>query len=223
MLSTRRLVDDVEDQRILEALLEKTKPPHPAGCRGLHWLLATPFRYPPLRHGSRFGARTEPSLWYGSVRIGTALAETAYYRLLFLEGTTADLGAVTQELSSFRAAWRSSRAVDLSRPPFDAWRGPIADPARYDETQRMGTDMRRDGVEAFRYPSARDPDGGLNVALFTPKAFSSPAPVAGPETWRAVSSRERVEFLRRDGFRDRAVVFPRAVFEVDGQLPLPAP
>jgi hypothetical protein len=46
--STRRLVDSAAEHELLEALLDESKPPVPDGCRGLHYLLFTPFRYPPL-------------------------------------------------------------------------------------------------------------------------------------------------------------------------------
>src|SRR5690606_16644700 len=89
-VSTRKLVDSLDEQAALEQLIETAKPPdrHPGR---LHILLSTPFRYPPLRHGSRFGGRHEPSLWYGSELPRTAFAELAYYRLVFLDGTHAEL------------------------------------------------------------------------------------------------------------------------------------
>ena len=55
------LVDDLGEQALLEDLLDNAKPPRRPGTEGLHYLLATPFRYPPLRHGSRFGNRFEPA------------------------------------------------------------------------------------------------------------------------------------------------------------------
>ena len=223
LLSTRRLVDTVEDQRLLEDLLDRVKPPvpHEARQRSLHWLLFTPFRYPPLRHGSRFAARHEPSLWYGSVRVRTALAEAAYYRLVFLEGTAADLGTLTTELSAFRARWRTGRGADLARTPFDVHADEIASPVSFAASRLLGAGMRADGVEAFRYPSARDRSGGINVGLFTPSAFADNAPDR-QETWHAAIRRDRVEYLQRDAFHDRLELFPRSDFEVDGRLPTPA-
>ena len=50
----------------------------------------------------------------------TAMAETAYYRLVFLEGTTADLSPLTVELSAFQVDVRTRAAVDLLRPPFSS-------------------------------------------------------------------------------------------------------
>ena len=154
VISTRKLVDSAEEQEILERIIDDAKPPLPEGeeFRGLHYLLATPFRYPPLGHGSRFGTRAERSLWYGSALPRTAFAETAYYRLLFLEGTAAELAPLSVELSVFRVGVRARRGVDLSRGPFHEHRSVIASPVRYDATQRLGAEMRGDGVEAFRFP-----------------------------------------------------------------------
>ena len=56
-IATRKLVDSLAEQELLEKLLEGAKPPAP-GAR-VHYLLSTPFRYPPLPHGSRFGRATE--------------------------------------------------------------------------------------------------------------------------------------------------------------------
>jgi hypothetical protein len=63
------LVDDLDQLARLEALVEANKPPPPAALqpdRLCHLLLITPFRYPPLRHGSRFGSRHERGKFYGS-------------------------------------------------------------------------------------------------------------------------------------------------------------
>lgn len=87
-IATLSLVDDLAEQNLLEGLLERSKPSLPAGCKGLHDLLSTPFRYPPLRHGSRFGSRAEPGLLYGARRLPTVLAEAAYYRFVFWIGMT---------------------------------------------------------------------------------------------------------------------------------------
>ena len=46
-----RLTDSLEEQELLENVLERSKPNIPAECKGLHYLLATPFRYTPYPHG----------------------------------------------------------------------------------------------------------------------------------------------------------------------------
>lgn len=46
LVATMALVDDAGEQALLEDILEASKPPLPAECRHLHYLLQTPFRYP---------------------------------------------------------------------------------------------------------------------------------------------------------------------------------
>jgi hypothetical protein len=86
--SSRDLVESREEHDLLEELLENSKPQI---VNNIHYLIFTPFRYPPLKYGSRFGSNHEPSLWYGSINLHTALAEVAFYRLKFFEDTSADL------------------------------------------------------------------------------------------------------------------------------------
>src|SRR5699024_5291479 len=84
-VSTLKLVDGLDEQAVLETILEDTKPPMPAECRHLNYLLATPFRYRPYPHGSRFRrAGPSPGVWYGAARPETAMAEMVFYRFLFL-------------------------------------------------------------------------------------------------------------------------------------------
>lgn len=219
-VSTRKLVDTAAEQDLIEELIDRAKPPTVPGPR-LHYLLSTPFRYPPLRHGSRFGTRSERGIWYGSETRETAFAEVAYYRFVFLEGTAADLGDVTTELTLFRVQARTKRGVDLTRPPFDAHRRRIASPVQYTDTQALGAAMRAAGVELIRYPSARDPASGASVAVFTPHAFGKAKP-RDFEQWHCVASRARVEVTRRDYFSRETLLFPREQFEVAGTLPSPA-
>jgi hypothetical protein len=220
LFSTRKLVSSDEEQRLLEQLIEDVKPPSGAPP-GLHWLLFTPFRYPPLRHGSRFGTRAERGIWYGSRTRATAFAEKAYYLLLFLAGTAADLTPLETDVSIFQAAYETTRGVDLTRAPFARYRPLLSSPVTYEDPQALGRDMRADGVEALLYTSARDPEGGANVGLFVPEALSSRRPGV-PETWRCVTTRDGVEVAKEDVFRPAFFAYPRATFEVNGRLPAPA-
>jgi RES domain-containing protein len=219
-VSTRKLVDSAEEQILLEELIDRVKPPDTTRGR-LHYLLSTPFRYPPLPHGSRFGARHDRGIWYGSESRRTMFAEVAYYRLVFLDGTRADLGAVTTQLTAFSIRAHSSRGIDLTAAPFDAHRRAIASPSRYTATQALGSAMRTVGVELVRYPSARDDKGGVNVAAFSPTVFGTARP-RGLETWHCNATRERVEFAKRDYFGRESYAFPRDTFLVGGSLPSPA-
>ena len=218
LASTRKLVDSDAEQQVLEEVLEASKPR--PGVRGLHYLLLTPFRYPPFTHGSRFRTRAEPGVWYGSRDQHSAFAEVAYYRLLFLEGTAAAIGSLEVGLSAFRAAYDSPRGIDLTRPPFAAHRAAISSPTSYAESQPLGREMREAGVELCWYDSAREKDG-VNVALFTPRALASRKP-SPPESWRCVATRSAVEIVKKDVFRRVVLRFERAQFEVEGRLPAPA-
>jgi hypothetical protein len=210
----------MDEQVLLEELIDRAKPPETTRGR-FHYLLSTPFRYPPLRHGSRFGGRHEPGIWYGSESYRTVFAEVAYYRLVFLEGTHADLGTIPTQLTTFSVRARSARGADLVAPPFDTYRRAIASPSTYNATQSLGAAMRQAAVELFRFPSSRDP-GGVNIGAFTPSVFGNARP-RDLETWHCTASRARVEFTTRDYFKREAILFVREQFLVGGVLPAPAP
>jgi hypothetical protein len=219
-IATRKLVDSDAEQQLLEEMIETVKPPQPPGVR-LHYLLSTPFRYPPLRYGSRFGSRAERGIWYGSAEQRTLFAEVAYYRLLFLHGTSAELGVVETELTAFRAALRTTRGVELTSPPFAAYVVELASPTSYDETQQLGRAMRAAGVEAFTFTSARDAAAGENVGAFTPAVFGRRQP-RSLETWHCTATRSSVEVTRRDYFRRSSFAYPLEQFLVADGLPAPA-
>ena len=207
----------------MEGMIERVKPPLPGGSEfgGLHYLLTTPFRYPPLRHGSRFATRHERSLFYGSVELRAAFAEVAYYRLVFLHGSRASLGTIETDLSAFKVHDRTRKGVDLTRPPYDRRRAELSAPDRYDAIQKLGAQMRSVGVEAFRYASARDAKGSINVGLYTPAVFGASRPDA-TQVWHAIASTAVVEIRRNDLLHPQCFSFPSAQFLVRGKLPRPA-
>ncbi len=218
-VSTRKLVDSLEEHALLEELIDRAKPPDLTRGR-VHYLLATPFRYPPLRHGSRFGGRHERGIWYGAESHQTMFAEVAYYRLVFLEGTSADLGVVTTQLTAFSVRTRSARAIDLIAPPFASHKRTISSKVSHSATQALGAAMRSTGVELFRYPSARDRNGGVNIGVLAPAAFGAAQPRQF-ETWQCSATRAAVEVVKRDYFGRSEHVFPREEFLVAGSLPMP--
>lgn len=231
VVSTRKLVDSAAEQEILEELIERAKPPVPTdpGFAGLHYLLSTPFRYPPLRYGSRFGTRAERGIWYGARGLPTALAEAAYYRLVFLAGTEAELEPIRVDLTAFRAGLATERGAELVGRGARAWgttEVEVSSPVSYTASQRTGAAMRAAGVEAFRFRSARDPAGGDNFGVLDPAAFARRSPEAY-QTWYCVAAPEAVEMSRRPPARPvhrlESHRFPRELFEIDGVLPAPAP
>ncbi|HSQ63517.1 MAG TPA: RES family NAD+ phosphorylase [Polyangiaceae bacterium] len=223
LTATRKLVDSDAEQALLEQLVDRVKPPLPEGgaFRGLHYLLATPFRHPPLRWGSRFGTRAERGIWYGSKDLATCFAEVAYYRLLFLEGTAAPIAPITVELASFAAVVEAKRGVDLTRPPFAEHAAELASPVSYETTHAVGAALRAAGVEALLFVSARARARGINVALFEP-AFGRRAPKK-LEPWICTTDRAKVEISQKTFSRTRRRwAFPRSDFELGGRLPAPS-
>lgn len=219
-VATNQLVGSLAQQSVLEEMLESTKPPLRHGTEHLHYLLATPFRYPPLKFGSRFGKRSEPSLFYGSVETGTVLAEAAYYRFVFWYGMVEPPpGKLDTQHTLFGAEYHTEQGLQLQATPFVDHVQVLIHPTDYGPTQVLGTSMREAEIEAFEYPSARAPARGINVALFTPTALASHRPVF-QDAWLCELTAEHVRFHPAHGRED--YVFPLELFQIDGKLPWPS-
>jgi RES domain len=219
-VATSRLVSGFARQAVLEEMLEGSKPALPAAARKLPYLLATPFRYPPLPHGSRFGKRHEPGIFYGSRTLPPLLAEAAYYRFVFWAGMTGPpKGRLLTQHTLFRSGYRTGRGVKLQDPPFVRYRDTLRDPAGYSATQALGDRLRESGIEAFEYESARDPEAGINVALFAPAALKPPRTLR-QEEWLCDTSSDTVAFRPKRG--QDLHEFPLKTFLVRGKLPTPA-
>lgn len=218
-ITTRKLVDSDEEQRHLEEILDKSKPPTSTrNSRGkLHYLLYTPFRYPPLRSGSRFHTRLEQSIFYGSEELITSLAEVAYSRFSFMQHTEAVFKPTQIPFTHFVVKIKSSKAVLLSNEPFHKHRDKISHPTSYAYSQPLGLAMRRSGAEMFSYFSARAVQG-INVGLFSPEAFQSNQPAPEKESnWSVYVSSETVEFHREHlaDKRKEAHIFRKEDFYID--------
>lgn len=219
-VATNRLVATLAEQELLEDMLEASKPRLPARAGRLDYLLATPFRYPPLPHGSRFGGRHEPALFYAARTLTTVLAESAYYRFVFWQGMRVPPPAplLTQH-TLFGARLRARRGYALQLPPFDAHRTVLVSREDYGPTQALGRALREAGADAIEYVSARDAGGGLNIALYSPTAFANPRPSFKHE-WLCDTRATEVSFYARgvDGARS----FALSQFTLQGRLPAPA-
>lgn len=179
-IATTHLVNNViEDQILLEDMLNNSKPAIPSDWeKHYHYLLYTPFRYPPLPYGSRFGTRFEPSLFYASQSKKTACTEMAYYRFLFWHDMVEKPArSLLTQHTIFNIGYQAQAAIALHKPPFNQYEDLLTHPSDYKATQALGLAMRDAGVELFEFQSARDPDG-INVALFSPTHFSSTKPDA---------------------------------------------
>lgn len=167
-----------EEQAVLEQILEEAKPPMPASTRGLHWLLATPFRYPPPPYGSRFRRPFDPGVFYAGEDRRTACAEAGYWRLRFWldsEGLRDRRSAIA--LTLFQCHARTPRALDLTRPPLAEDESVWRHPSDYSGTQALADGARQADTGVIRYRSARCADG-ICLALLTPAVFR------GLRAWR---------------------------------------
>jgi hypothetical protein len=197
-ISTRKLVDSDDEQRLLEEILDAAKPLAPtSNKRGdLHYLLYTPFRYPPLQSGSRFHTRLEQSIFYGAEDLQTAMAEIAYGRFLFMRHSAAELKPIQVPYTHFVAKVKSQKSLHLTEAPFSKYKSKISHKSSYAEAQRLGAVMRNFGTELFTYFSARNANG-INVGLFSVEAFAQNKPVAGCELhWSVFITAKNVEFRR---------------------------
>lgn len=205
-VATTRIVGNLVDQSRLEDLLEESKPGTVA--REQHYLLTTPFRYPPLRHGSRFGSRFEPALFYGSLKTNTCLAECAYYRLLFyLDMVVPPPTPVSTQHTLFQVLVDSRAAVDLRTIPYDRVQDRLTDPSSYEFTQKLGAELRDIGANVLLFRSARDSAGGTNIALYTPAVLAESQP-RYQEMWQSQVDATGVIFRGPAGIAH----FPAATF-----------
>ena len=124
-VATMSYVDSLQEQAVLEELLESAKPVYPESIAvELHYLLKTPFRYPPLPWGSRFGRTYEPSIFYAGQTLEATLSESAYYRFVFLhsmEGEPPKTNLRTAH-TLFSARYRSKHGIKLQETPFSGFK-----------------------------------------------------------------------------------------------------
>jgi hypothetical protein len=202
-VSTTLLVDTLEEQALLEHLLERSKPDLFANAEKLHWLLFTPFRYPPLPGGSRFRGVADPGVFYGAEEIRTACAELGYWRWRFLLDSPQieriDARAQTLFLVNVRG-----RTVDLRSPPWMGRASWTVDD--YALCQAFAREARAAEIALIRYESARDPRRGACAAVLHSGAFVQKRPLSA-ETWLLTLTRQRV-FWRKDAvLEDQAFEF----------------
>lgn len=204
--SSRDLVDTLDEHDILEALLEESKPNVDSHS---HYLIFTPFRYPPLKYGSRFGTVHEPSLWYGSLLLETAFAEVSYYRLQFFADSTASLGYIEIPMTAYQAFITTFRGIDLTAPPFQIWRDTISNRSSYQESQALGTAMRKANTEAFIFSSARTKEEAQNIGVYVARIFQKNKGqyIHNQQNWSCVASRDQVELTRFDILKKERLVF----------------
>ena len=203
IVSTLRIAsNDPEQQDLLERILEESKPPLPSETSGLHYLLATPFRYPPSSRGSRFRACQDPGVLYGGLEKRTACAEMGYWRWRFVQDSDGLFEIPASPQTVFQLSGKGA-AIDLQQPPFEQRGGLWTDPVDYSATQALGRAAREAGIALLLYRSVRDPEPGTCVAVLRPAALRPKRPLA-QETWHltvtshgAIWQRERQRLVFR--------------------------
>jgi hypothetical protein len=214
-VSTLKLTDTNAEQALLERLIEKTKPPVPPECEHLDYLLATPFRYyPPYPVGSRFRrAGATPGVFYASEHVTTAIAETAFWRLLFYaESPSTPWPTNAGEYTAFSCEYATRRSIDLTRPPFDKRQHLWSDPTKLGPCQDLADQARTEAIEVIKYMSVRDPQHRMNIALLSCRAFSR-ATESGRQTWRIHLSAGRVRAICE--MPKQTIDFDRSAFVAD--------
>lgn len=191
-VSTMKLVDTLDEQASLERVLEQTKPPLPADCAHLHYLLYSPFRYARSNpHASRFRrAFSAEGVFYASASPETAIAEIVFYRFLFFaESPDTPLPGNAAEYTVFAVQLRADPGLDLTRPPMSAHLAVWTRPEDYASCQALAEDARNESIAAICYPSVRDLQHRLNYAVLTPKAFAQTSPLAA-QSWHILMRTE---------------------------------
>lgn len=217
VVSTLKLVDTLDEQRLLEDMLEETKPPVPEECEGLHYLYMTPFRYGLYPNGSRFRrAGPTPGVYYVSEEPATAIIETAFHLLLFFaDSPGTPFPAQPSEHTAFDVPVKTAAMIDLTAKPFSDAVGLWMDPENYEHCQQVEELARAQGVSLIRYASVRDPENKPNAALLTCKAFAAPGP-AQSQTWRLLFNRAGAHAIC--DFLGEKFTVPPDIWAVDARM-----
>ncbi|TNC80802.1 MAG: hypothetical protein C9356_11810 [Oleiphilus sp.] len=210
---------DPDKHDVLEALLERHKPKLDEALDQRHYLIKTPFRYPPLRHGSRFGSRHERGIFYASYTDACLFAEVAYYRFVFLEDMDVPLeDPIITEHSLFGVRVETTKAIALDEGRFDEDRETWRNTDNYGPCQRFGRLAREQGADIIRYFSARTNDGARNVAVLNHEAI-----VSDPKNMisvRCTLTKDIVHFLQPGS--GKVFAYKRDDFVSNDVLPRPS-
>ena len=208
----------MDEQELLEELIETTKPPLPSECRDLHYLLSTPFRYGAVYPvGSRFRrAGMTEGVFYASETPQTAVAEMAFYRLLFFaKSPDTPWPANAAEYTAFSVKCATKAAVDLTQGKYRSASAVWMHVTDYTHCQSFADAARIAKIEVIRYASVRDPPRSMNVALLTCRAFARPKPI-DQQTWHIRLSESGAQAICEAP--KSGITFNRKAFAVDPRI-----
>jgi len=216
-VSTLKLVETFQEQKRLEELLEEKKPPYPPELSSYHYLLFTPFRYEPYERGSRFRRRGQKEgVFYAAESVETAMAEMAFYRLLFfLESPNTPIPDNPAEYTAFSVKYGTNKGLDLTIEPLLRNQKDWTDKESYEACQYLADRAREAYTEIIRSLSVRCPNQGKNIALLSWKAFKSKKPEAR-QTWRLSIKPNEIAAICEHP--NKTLVFDRALLEDDPHI-----
>lgn len=129
-----------------------------------------------------------PGIFYAAEDIATAVAETAYWRLVaFARSPGFQRPRTPTPMSAFAVHVASDAALDLTQAPFDTPPGRWTHPTDYAATQALAAEARTAGIAALRAPSARRA-GGITIAVLDPAALIPPP--TPHSSWAFLASRD---------------------------------
>ena len=195
--STLKLVDNLQEQERLEELLESSKPSYPDDCSGLHYLLFTPFRYRPYKRSSRFRRpHQSDGVFYASENPHTALAEKAYYSLLFYaDSPNTPLPDNPVQHTVFSVKYKATKVIDLTQPPLNAGEANWKHPSDHTACQNLADEARKANIKIIKSASVRCPHNGKNISLLSCSAFDSKEPDQY-QTWGIAVQHSHVVTIR---------------------------
>lgn len=219
LISTAKLVDNAAEHDLLEAEIEAAKPPVPAECGHLDYLLFSPFRYrAPSQYGSRFKRPgLSAGVFYGAVAPSVAIAEIAFLRLLMFYGESPETPWPRNagEYTAFSAGYATKACVDLQRSPFNERRSLWSHPTDYAACQAFAELAREAGIQVIKYSSVRDPRHRTNLAILSCLAFSKPKPLAR-QSWKILLTPNGVRCFC--DMPKETIDFDRAAFASDPRI-----
>jgi hypothetical protein len=123
-------------------------------------------------------------VFYASCCPETAVAEAAFYRLLFFaESPGLPYPKNPFEHTVYSAHISTPVVVDLTRPPYDSNSGTWMHPQDYEPCQEFERIARENKIEVICYSSVRDPDHRPCYAILKCCAFAALKPDKR-QTWQ---------------------------------------
>jgi hypothetical protein len=155
-------------------------------------------------------------VFYASEKPQTAIAETAFWRLLFyVESPATPIPINPSEYTAFSAEYATEKSIDLTKGQYAAHKARWMHMTDYIACQAFADVARAAEIEIVRYASVRDPQHGINLALLTCRAFAKPKPI-DRQTWHIRLSETGVQAIceaPRSG-----LTFDRKAFAADPRI-----